>query len=61
VVCQQFSRALLHHLVRVNEENGLRYLSHHNLHFLAVLMKETREAIEKDRFAQLKKRTQQPH
>lgn len=57
-VCQSFSRAYLHHLVRVKEENGLRYLSHHNLFFLAGLMKEAREAIQKDRLRALKKRIQ---
>ncbi len=58
MVCQSFSRALLHHLVRTNEENGLRYLSFHNLFFLAELMKEVREAIQKNRLRALKKRIQ---
>jgi len=53
-VCQSFSRALLHHLVRTNEENGLRYLSFHNLFFLAELMKEIREAVQKDRLARIR-------
>jgi queuine tRNA-ribosyltransferase len=54
-VCQHYSRAYLHHLVRVKEENGLSYLSHHNLSFLAEFMEKTREAIEQDRLQALKK------
>ncbi len=57
-VCQSFSRAYLHHLVRTNEENGSRYLSFHNLFFLAELMREAGEAIQKDRLHALKKRIQ---
>jgi queuine tRNA-ribosyltransferase len=56
MVCQEYSRALLHHLVRTNEENGLRYLSHHNLAFLAELMKDAREAIPTNRLRSLGKK-----
>ena len=44
-VCQNYSRAYLHHLFKLKEPSGLRYLSHHNLHFLQNLMQECRTAI----------------
>ncbi|HHX30268.1 MAG TPA: tRNA guanosine(34) transglycosylase Tgt [Clostridiaceae bacterium] len=48
-VCQNYSRAYLHHLIRSGEILGLRLLSWHNLAFLIDLMRQIREAISQDR------------
>jgi queuine tRNA-ribosyltransferase len=48
-VCQNYSRAYLHHLIRSGEILGLRLLSWHNLAFLMQLMEEIRQAIREDR------------
>jgi queuine tRNA-ribosyltransferase len=48
--CQNFSRAYLHHLQRVNEILGARLNTIHNLYYYQTLMREMREAIEADRF-----------
>ncbi len=48
-VCQNYSRAYLHHLIRTGEILGLRLLSWHNLAFLMDLMAEIRQAIREDR------------
>jgi queuine tRNA-ribosyltransferase len=48
--CQNFSRAYLHHLQRVNEILGARLNTIHNLHFYLNLMREARAAIEAGRF-----------
>jgi queuine tRNA-ribosyltransferase len=50
-VCSTFSRAYLSHLFRANEMLGPRLLSYHNLYVLNALMREAREAIEKQRWA----------
>ncbi|MBA2689752.1 MAG: tRNA guanosine(34) transglycosylase Tgt [Burkholderiales bacterium] len=49
--CRNFSRAYLHHLQRVNEILGARLNTIHNLFYYQTLMREMREAIEADRFA----------
>src|SRR3989338_151082 len=54
-VCNTFSRAYLHHLLKVNEYTVHRYLSYHNLHFMTRLMEEIRETIKKDEFLDYKK------
>lgn len=48
-VCQNYSRAYLHHLIRSGEILGLRLLSWHNLAFLMDLMEAIRQAIRSDR------------
>ena len=48
--CQNFSRAYLHHLQRVNEILGARLNTIHNLYYYQTLMREIREAIEAGRF-----------
>ncbi len=53
--CVGYSRSYLYHLFATDELTGLRLASIHNLHFLLNLMKETREAIQEDRFLGLKK------
>jgi len=54
VVCQNYSRAYLHHLYKSNEILGVRLGTYHNLYFLVSLMKQIREAIADNRFQRLK-------
>jgi queuine tRNA-ribosyltransferase len=49
--CRGFSRAYLHHLDRCGEMLGPMLASIHNLHYYLNLMRETREALDEDRFA----------
>ncbi len=51
-VCGAYTRAYLHHLVRVGEILGLRLVTQHNLFFYQALMRGCREAIVAGRFAQ---------
>ncbi|MFC7371225.1 tRNA guanosine(34) transglycosylase Tgt [Fictibacillus iocasae] len=53
-VCQTYSRAYIRHLVKANETFGFRLTSYHNLHFLANLMKQVRQAIMDDRLLDFK-------
>ncbi|HZJ86881.1 MAG TPA: tRNA guanosine(34) transglycosylase Tgt [Erysipelothrix sp.] len=52
--CTNYSRAYLRHLYRTNEGLGARLLSIHNLRYLLKLMEDIRQAIEEDRFLELK-------
>jgi queuine tRNA-ribosyltransferase len=54
-VCHRYTRSYLRHLVNLNEILGLRLLSYHNVHFYLRLMKQMREAIEKDQFSHFQK------
>jgi queuine tRNA-ribosyltransferase len=47
-----YTRAYLHYLLRARELTAQRLLTLHNLHFIARLMDDLREAIEADRFEQ---------
>ena len=49
--CRHYSRAYLHHLHRSNEILGARLNTQHNLWFYQTMMREMREAIEQQRFA----------
>ncbi len=53
--CRRFSRAYLRHLLKANEQLGQQLATVHNLHFMADLMREIREAIDAGRFADLKR------
>ncbi|XGU47967.1 tRNA guanosine(34) transglycosylase Tgt [Fusobacterium necrophorum subsp. funduliforme] len=53
-VCQNYSRAYIRHLLKVDEILGARLTSYHNLYFLVRLMKDTRRAIQEGRFQQFK-------
>jgi len=53
--CKDYTRAYIHHLFSIDEILGLRLLSLHNITFYAKLMKNIREAITDDRFAEFKK------
>ena len=50
--CQNFSRAYLHHLHKINEILGARLATIHNLFYYQTLMREMREAIERGEFAE---------
>lgn len=53
--CTHFTRAYIRHLLKADEMFGLRLTSYHNLYFLIRLMREVREAIMEDRFADYSK------
>lgn len=52
VTCLNYSRAYLHHLVKVGEFQGHTLIGIHNLTFYYNLMRQIRESILEDRFAQ---------
>lgn len=54
-VCKTFSRAYIRHLLKADEILGLRLTTYHNVHFLLRLMEDIREAIEQDRFLEVKR------
>ena len=55
-VCQNFSRAYLHHLFKAEELLSYTLATYHNLYFFNRMMKEIREAIEKDKFWEMKRK-----
>jgi len=55
-VCKRHSRAYLHHLFKVKEENGKLFLSVHNVHFTAALVVRARDAIRENKFEALIKK-----
>lgn len=50
-VCNTWSRAYLHHLIRSSEILGAMLMTQHNLHYYQMLMKAMRDAITESRFA----------
>jgi queuine tRNA-ribosyltransferase len=50
--CQNFSRAYIRHLINVSEILGVRLLTIHNMHRYLEFMREMREAIANDSFAE---------
>ncbi len=55
-VCKNFSRAYLHHLFKAEELLSYTLATYHNLYFFNRMMREIREAIERDRFRELKRK-----
>ena len=53
-VCEKFSRAYIRHLFKAKEILAMRLCVMHNLFFYNNLMREIREAIEENRFAEYK-------
>jgi tRNA-guanine transglycosylase len=53
-VCQNFTRAYLHHLFIAEELLGYQLATHHNLFFITKLMEKIRKAIEDGSFHKLK-------
>jgi len=54
-ICKNYSRAYIRHLLKTEELVGFNLISFHNVYFMLHLMKEIRDAINKDYFNQLKK------
>ena len=54
--CAEFSRGYIRHLVKAEEILGLRLITLHNLHFYLTLMSQARAAIEKEEFAEMRKK-----
>jgi len=52
--CKRYTRAYLNHLFRSKELTFFRLASLHNLHYYLNLMREAREAILQDRYAEFK-------
>jgi len=55
LTCQRYSRAYMNHLFRAREIAYFRLATIHNLHYYLNLMREVREAILEDKFAEYKK------
>jgi queuine tRNA-ribosyltransferase/7-cyano-7-deazaguanine tRNA-ribosyltransferase len=58
--CQHYSRAYVRHLFKAHEILAQRLASIHNLHFMAQLCADIREALENDTFAELKQAWLEP-
>lgn len=54
-VCENYSRAYVRHLLKMDEGNGLRLASYHNLYFLQELLRRARMMIEVGKFDEFKK------
>jgi queuine tRNA-ribosyltransferase len=54
-VCEHFSRAYLHHLVKIKEPLGKRLATLHNLQFVNDLMERIKIAIKENEFQKFKK------
>jgi queuine tRNA-ribosyltransferase len=54
--CREFTRGYIRHLIKAEEILGLRLITLHNLHFYLHLMQQAREAIEKSRFEDFRKK-----
>ena len=54
LTCKRYSRAYLNHLFRAREITYFRLATIHNLHYYLTLMKQAREAILADRYAEFK-------
>lgn len=54
--CQNYTRAYINHLFSAQEITGMRLATIHNIHFFLNLMKQMREAINNDKFLELKKK-----
>lgn len=54
-VCQNFSKAYIHHLFRANELLAYRLATYHNLFFIEELFAKIREALQRNEFLSLKK------
>jgi queuine tRNA-ribosyltransferase len=50
-VCKNYTRAYLNHLFRTNEMLGSILASYHNIYYYQSLMKQIRESIENNKFA----------
>lgn len=53
--CQNFTRAYMHHLFRVNEMLGLRLATLHNIHFYLRLVTDAKKSIERNGFVEFRR------
>jgi len=51
-VCKTYTRAYIHHLLKVGESTGKRLASYHNLWFVQKLIEKSREAIDRQKFTE---------
>jgi len=51
-VCKTYTRAYIHHLLKVGESNGKRLASFHNLWFVQRLIETARKSIEDSKFSE---------
>ena len=54
-ICENYSRAYIHHLLKTEELLGYNLISFHNVYFMVQLMKEIREAIKTGTLQEIKK------
>jgi len=54
-ICKNYTRAHIRHLMKMQEPNGLKYCTYHNIYFINNLMKQIRTAIKENSFNQFKK------
>lgn len=54
--CRHYSRAYIRHLLKAKEMLGSRLMVLHNLHFYNTMMEEIRDAIEKNKYQEYKKK-----
>ncbi len=45
--CKNYSKSYLRHLSKINEPEGMRLKTHHNIHFMMNLIKDIKKAIKK--------------
>ncbi len=50
-VCEHYSKALIHHLTKNNEESGFRFLTQHNLFFVQKMVEGARTAVREGEFS----------
>ena len=54
-ICNNYSRAYIHHLLKTEELLGFNLISFHNVYFMIQLMKEIRDAIDTGIYQKIKK------
>jgi queuine tRNA-ribosyltransferase len=54
-VCENYTKALLHHLAKNSEESGFRFLTHHNLSFVQKTIETARIHIREGTFSSFSK------
>jgi queuine tRNA-ribosyltransferase len=53
-VCKNYSKAYIHHLLKINEATGKKLASYHNLYFVQRLMEKIRQKIQDNKFEKFK-------
>jgi queuine tRNA-ribosyltransferase len=59
IVCQKYTRAYVHHLVRIKEPLGMRLMTLHNLRFMQKLIEDARTSIKEGCFEKFRKQFMQ--